>query len=89
MTDYEISYIPHAHTGQPVPVRRPIQRKDPTVITVELSLTSAYLLSACIHNRLEEIAQYHRKHPELPRQDDIAHGYVEALDKLRKAGVKA
>jgi hypothetical protein len=88
MTDYEISYIPHAHTGQPVPVRRPIRRKDPSMITVELSTTSAYLLHAAISNRLEEITLYHINHPDLPRQDDIAAGYEAALDALRKAGVK-
>ena len=47
MPDYEVYYIPHQFTGQPVPCRRPVRREVRTVGVSPLEGTLRQLEAAC------------------------------------------
>ena len=47
MTDWEVYYVPHQFTGQPVPCRRPVRKEVRTVSVSPLERTLRQLEAAC------------------------------------------
>lgn len=57
------------------------------MVTIDMPELCARFTCIALDLRLEGLDEYHTKHPELPRQDDVRAIYQEARDILRKAGV--